>query len=265
MWMHHLVFILSSGVVFTFCDIIKANELLPNRGILERYEVSAAAAERSNETLACYERLRKTAHFAAHPVISEPAECAVHDLVQLDRIIMEDGSEVSFSSAPILRCGMAEAVTEWIRNDVGALATELGAPLRMIASFDSYQCRSRNRVSGAQPSEHGKGNALDVGAITLRNGATFSFVDSQVARAFREQMRTAACHRFTTVLGPGADAFHNDHVHLDLKARSRGHRICQWAVLDRDSISVAVPLPLPKPAGWPGTCRSHKRNNLWEL
>ena len=177
MWVHHLVFILSGGAVFTFCDMIKANEFLPNRGALERYEVSAAAAERSNETLACYERLRKTAYFAARPVISEPAECAVHDLVQLDRIIMEDGSEVSFSSAPILRCGMAEAVTEWIRNDVGALATALGAPLRMIANFDSYQCRSRNRVSGAQPSEHGKCNALDVGAITLRNGATFSFVD----------------------------------------------------------------------------------------
>ena len=125
---------------------MKANELLPNREALERYEVSAVAADRSNETLACYERLRKTAHFAARLVISEPAECAVHDLVQLDRIIMEDGSEVSFSSAPILRCGMAEAVTEWIRYDVGALARELGAPLRMIANFDSYQCRSRNRV-----------------------------------------------------------------------------------------------------------------------
>ena len=123
----------------------------------------------------------------------------------------------------------------------------------MIANFDSYQCRSRNRVSGAQPSEHGKGNALDVGAITLRNGATFSFYDRQVARAVREQMRTAACHRFTTVLGPGADAFHNDHVHLDLKVRSRGHRICQWDVLDRDPIAVQVPLPLPKPTGWPGS------------
>lgn len=244
---HHLVIILLlGGAITTFGGSITANELSHSRGV--QHNISTAASEPTNETLACYERLRKIAHFAARPAVSEPVECAVYDLIQLDRIIMNDGSEVAFSSAPILRCGMAEAVTEWIRNDVGALAAQLGGPLRMINSFDSYQCRSRNRVSGAQPSEHGKGNALDVSAITLRNGATFSLVDRQVTRAFREQMRTAACHRFTTVLGPGADAFHNDHVHLDLKVRSRGHRICQWDVLDRDSIVVEVPLPLPKPA-----------------
>ena len=45
-------------------------------------------------------------------------------------------------------------------------------------------------------------------------------------------MRALACARFTTVLGPGSDGYHEDHIHLDLAERSHGYRICQWNVLD---------------------------------
>jgi hypothetical protein len=29
------------------------------------------------------------------------------------------------------------------------------------------------------------------------------------------------------VLGPGSDAFHDDHLHLDLAERRGGYRLCQ--------------------------------------
>jgi Extensin-like protein C-terminus len=45
-------------------------------------------------------------------------------------------------------------------------------------------------------------------------------------------MRTSVCARFTTVLGPGADGYHEDHIHVDLAERRGGYRICQWDIRD---------------------------------
>ena len=39
-----------------------------------------------------------------------------------------------------------------------------------------------------------------------------------------------------TVLGPGSDWYHEEHIHLDLMERRNNYRICQWNVWD----------PLPK-------------------
>jgi len=38
---------------------------------------------------------------------------------------------------------------------------------------------------------------------------------------FRQRLRDAACHRFNTVLGPGSDAYHADHIHVDLAERAQ--------------------------------------------
>ncbi len=104
-----------------------------------------------------------------------------------------------------------------------------------------------HNVPGAKLAEHGRGNALDISAIKLGNGALFNLTDPLVSKPFREQMRALACGRFTTVLGPGSDAYHSDHIHLDLAERTRGYRICQWNVLDPASIAAEVRLPRPRP------------------
>ena len=212
----------------------------------ELHKMPPAAALPSPETRACYERLGKIAQFTAIPIRVEPAQCARFDIVRLDRIVMPDQKLVTVTPPPSLRCSMAEAVAEWVRDDVGPMAAELGAPVAAISGFDSYECRPRNNIRGATLSEHGKGNALDVGAVKLRNGATFSLTDPLVSRLFRERMRVAACARFSTVLGPGSDSYHNEHIHLDLAERSNGYRICQWNVLDPAAVAE-VPLPRPRP------------------
>jgi hypothetical protein len=197
-------------------------------------------------TLACYERLAKISHYAPLPIQSEPAQCATVDLVRLDRVTMPDRTEVTLNPPLTLLCNMAETVAQWVRDDVGPAVAELGAPLAAITALDSYECRSRNRIPGAKLSEHGKGNALDVSAIKLRSGALFNLTDPLVAKPFREQMRGLACARFTTVLGPGSDSYHSNHIHLDLAERSRGYRICQWNVVDPAALAE-VPLPRPRP------------------
>ena len=65
-------------------------------------------------------------------------------------------------------------------------------------------------------------------------------------------VRKTVCARFTTVLGPGSDGYHENHVHMDLAERASGHRMCQWDVRDPEEEAAAqahaVPLPTPRPA-----------------
>jgi hypothetical protein len=105
----------------------------------------------------------------------------------------------------------------------------LGAQ-RGIETYGSYECRGRNNVSDAKLSEHGKGNAIDVRALILAGDRRIELTDETVAKPLREALRDSACHRFTTVLGPGADSYHNNHIHLDILERTHGSRICQWDV-----------------------------------
>jgi hypothetical protein len=213
----------------------------------ELHKMPPAAVFPSAETQACYDRLGKIAGFTPVPIRVEPAQCARFDMVRLDRIVMPDQTFVAVSPPPQLQCNMAEALAEWVRTDAGPAAATLGAPLATIFGYDSYECRGRNNIVGAKLSEHGKGNAIDIGGVKLKNGANFTLTDPQVSKPFREQMRTLACARFTTVLGPGSDGYHEEHIHLDLAVRSNGYRICQWNVIDLEAIAAAVPLPRPRP------------------
>ena len=42
------------------------------------------------------------------------------------------------------------------------------------------------------------------------------------------------------MLGPGPDGSHEGHVHLDLKERQGGYRICQWDVLTVPEVGSAL-------------------------
>ncbi len=44
---------------------------------------------------------------------------------------------------------------------------------------------------------------------------------------FLGAVRTKACGFFRTVLGPGSNAAHANHLHLDERERSAGHRLCE--------------------------------------
>jgi hypothetical protein len=106
----------------------------------------------------------------------------------------------------------------------------VGSPLLSMA-VGGYECRPRNRAPGGKISAHGKGLALDVTSFRFADGTTalVSAPASPQASAFLAGARRAACGYFFTVLGPGADAAHADHLHLDVEphgATGTG-RICQ--------------------------------------
>jgi len=75
---------------------------------------------------------------------------------------------------------------------------------------------------GAIPQMPGPLSAGDAGQHVVLQPA------GEVAEAFRA-VRTAACGWFTTVLGPGADSFHANNMHLDIEQHgsSGSYRICE--------------------------------------
>jgi hypothetical protein len=180
------------------------------------------------------------------PDIRDPGGCGGEDLVRLEAIVLPDKRQVSVKPAAVLRCPMATALAEWIRNDIEPLATGLGSTVANLDNFDSYECRGRNRVVGAKLSEHGRANALDVRAFKLANGRAISLTDRAVPREVRESVLHSACTRFPTVLGPGSDGYHEDHIHLDLMERRGNYRICQWNVYD-PLPQIAPLLPAERP------------------
>jgi len=166
------------------------------------------------------------------PDIKGEGGCGGEDLVRLEAIVMPDKRRVSVKPAAILRCPMASALAEWIRSDIAPLAERVGSTIADLDNFDSFECRGRNRVVGAKLSEHGRANALDVRAFKFADGSTVSLTDRTVPRGLRESVLHSACTRFSTVLGPGSDGYHEDHIHLDLMERRNNYRICQWDVWD---------------------------------
>ena len=197
-------------------------------------------------------RLALTEEIAIAPSIPDihgPGGCGGEDLVRLEAIVLKDKRKVTVKPAAILRCGTASAVADWIRQDVAPLASSLGSTISELDDFDSFECRGRNRVAGATLSEHGRANAIDVRGFNLANGRSIGLTDRTVLRDLRERILHSACSRFTTVLGPGSDGYHEDHIHLDLMQRRNGYRICHWDVWDpMPRVAPMLPPERPKEA-----------------
>ena len=196
-------------------------------------EQATPAPQPSPQPSAC--RLALTDAIAIAPSIPDirgAGGCGGEDLVRLEAIVLADKRQVSVKPAAILRCKMAAAIADWIRSDIAPLAQTLGSAVADLDNFDSFECRGRNRVAGALLSEHGRANALDIRAFKLTNGRSISLTDRTVPRELRETVLHSVCARFSTVLGPGSDWYHEDHIHLDLMERRNNYRICQWNVWD---------------------------------
>ena len=189
-------------------------------------------------------RLSEVAIVRSMPPMMATGGCGAADVVWLEAIVLRDKARIALTPPATLRCAMAEEVAHWIREDVVPAVAGLGSTLAGLDNYDSYDCRGRNRVIGAKLSEHGRANALDLRGFILTNKATAGLTDPAFSRKFREDIRKSVCARFTTVLGPGSDGYHESHIHLDLAERRGGYRMCQWDVRDPPP---EIPLPRPRP------------------
>lgn len=148
--------------------------------------------------------------------------------------VLVQGS-VGLKPEATLACPVISQVQSWVGEAIQPAAVRwFGQPVVEIRQMSSYSCRSMNGQSGAPISEHAFGNALDVASFILADGRVISVKDhwkrgTEEERGFLYEVQAAACERFSTVLGPGADAFHYDHLHMDLARRRSGRVVCKPA------------------------------------
>jgi hypothetical protein len=216
--------------------IVIPQQFAPPQEEYASFPETAAAAAAAAAPSACQLRLAKIAAFQALPVIIGAGECGATDAVLIDTVILPDQTKVAVIPPATMRCPMAEAIALWVREDVMP-SLKNQPPLRGLDNFDSYSCRGRNNIRAAQLSEHGRADALDVRDFKLADGRELNLTDINVDKDWRDSIRASACARFSTVLGPGSDGFHEEHIHLDLAERHNGYKVCEW--------DVRVPPPPP--------------------
>jgi hypothetical protein len=181
-----------------------------------------SAAER-----ACRQDLRKMGvRFEELAPISKGRSCSIAHPIKVTGL---QGS-IQMKPAATLNCQMTRFLAKWVKNElVPSARNRYFSGVKSIHQMSSYSCRKMNSRSRNPWSEHAKGNALDIGGFTLRNGKHID-VRKKSFFAFREKgllktVREDSCKYFTTVLGPG-DAYHGDHFHFDLRPRKSGYRHC---------------------------------------
>jgi hypothetical protein len=159
----------------------------------------------------------------------EKGPCTVLDPVSISAF---ESGDVTLAGKAVLNDHMAETVAHWVHDDVVPAAHEiLAGDLTGLRILDSYNCRTRYDIPGNKMSEHGFANAIDIGAFRI--GKRWIVVGGDKHNAaddarFLDTVRHAACHRFTTVLGPGQPA-HDNHFHLDLgrHGKTGKYTICE--------------------------------------
>lgn len=188
------------------------------------------------------------------------AGCHVEEPVLVRRLTLRhDGASETliFDPPATIACDLAASFARWAETGLQPLAKgHFDRRITRLRVGGGHECRRRNRSMAGPLSEHSTGRALDIFGFVLEGEAVAEPVKTggtpsprttrpsdgaagQLAisvekpagppqLAFLEAVRQSACGAFTTVLGPGSDAAHANHLHLDIQARRSGaSRFCQ--------------------------------------
>ena len=150
---------------------------------------------------------------------------------------------VAVKPAATLACPIVSALDHWITEAVQPAALRwFGQPVVEIKQISAYSCRGMNGDSNAHISEHAFGNALDVAAFTLADGRRVvveqGWRGAPEEQGFLRDVQGAACQQFTTVLAPGSNKYHYNHIHVDLMRRASGRVICEPAAVSGEQIAA---------------------------
>ncbi|WP_338828474.1 extensin family protein [Bradyrhizobium sp. 27S5] len=150
---------------------------------------------------------------------------------------------VAVKPAATLACPIVSVLERWLADSVQPAAQRwFGARVVEIKQISAYSCRGMNGNSHAHISEHAFGNALDIAAFTLADGRRISVKDGWKGlpeeQGFLRDIQAAACQQFTTVLAPGSNVYHYDHIHVDLMRRASRRLICQPAAVSGEEVAA---------------------------
>ena len=139
----------------------------------------------------------------------------------------------SLTPAATLSCPIVSALDRWVAGGVQPAAMRwFGSPVSEIRQISAYSCRQMNGAGGRGISEHAFGNALDIAGFTLADGRKIVIKNAwrngtPEEQGFLHDIQLFACDTFNTVLAPGYNAAHYDHIHVDLMRRKSGRRPCR--------------------------------------
>ncbi|MBY6114145.1 extensin family protein [Mameliella alba] len=146
--------------------------------------------------------------------------CGIEDAVRLYSV-----GNVRLTEGALMDCRTARALEVWVREGARPAVGRRGGGLDGLKVAAHYSCRTRNNQPGAPISEHGRGKAIDISALILKDGSRITVEDGwnkrKDGKALRK-MHGKACGVFGTVLGPESDPWHRDHFHFDTRRHGNG-------------------------------------------
>lgn len=149
---------------------------------------------------------------------------------------------VAMKPAATLACPMVSALDRWLADSVQPAAQRwFGTRVAEIKQISAYSCRGRNGDHSSKISEHAFGNALDIAAFTLADGRRIvvehAWSGLPEEQGFLRDIQGAACRLFTTVLAPGSNSAHYNHIHVDLRKRS-GRDVCSPHAVSGEEVAA---------------------------
>ena len=151
--------------------------------------------------------------------------------------------QVSMKPAATLACPIVAALDRWLSDSVQPASMRwFGVRVVEIKQISAYSCRGMNGNPHAHISEHAFGNALDIAGFTLADGRRVTVKGGwrgmPEEQGFLRDIQAAACQQFNTVLAPGSNSHHEDHIHVDLMRRSSRRTICQPAAVSGEQVAA---------------------------
>ncbi len=194
-------------------------------------KISAIVPEDPVRLEACISDLRELgARFEPQETIrDDDGVCGIEKPI----VVTEPLPNIRLSEPFPMRCEAALALSRWLKDTVQPVL-KIAMPsqkLTGVRNAASYVCRKRNGAETGKISEHARGNAIDIIALELDDKKLLPMTpmaeDPTIEGAVQRTITAGACLHFTTVLSPGSDATHEDHLHMDVLARNAGYRYCR--------------------------------------
>ena len=150
---------------------------------------------------------------------------------------------VAIKPTATLACPIVSELDRWLADTVQPSAMRwFGVRVAEIKQISAYSCRGMNGNSHAHISEHAFGNALDISAFVLADGRRVTVKGGwrgmPEEQGFLRDVQSGACAHFTTVLAPGSNVYHYDHIHVDLMRRASRRLICQPAAASGEEVAA---------------------------
>ena len=219
---------------------------------INRFERREAWRDQAEQMCIARKLVQPTAYVSLAKEIDGPGPCGMQQPFRVTRL---GGGTVALKQRMTLACPALAEAEAWLADTIQPAANlYFGVPVAEI-NAGTYSCRGRNNQAGAKLSEHSFGNALDIMSFTLADGHVITvkggWRGTEAEQAFLREVFVGACARFSTVLAPGSNVFHYDHIHVDLAMHDpRGlKRICKPLLKFESQLNLAdgSPRPLASP------------------